>query len=153
MKKIFLLIPILIALCLPNRSSSSQDVFSESTDGLTNIGYAPFNLTAPKFNCDGFIESLKPLTEIHIAFLYNTFGNDFSCLNRLLADQRLKTLEVNLINEPGHRNNRLGTYEFLYGVGSVNTWNTKLKNRDARLRQKYIDYVKPLQDGSNLKII
>lgn len=153
MKKILLLIPILISLCLPYKNTASEEVFSESSDGLTNIGYAPFNLTAQKFNCDGFIESLKPLTEIHIAFLYNTFGNDFSCLNRLLADQRLKTLEVNLINEPGHRNNRLGTYEFLYGVGSVNTWNTKLKNRDARLRQKYVDYVKPLQDvlSSNLQ--
>lgn len=124
------------------------DAYSQAiTDqGLTNVGYAPFNLTSEKFNCDGFIESLRPLKEIHIAFLYNTFGNDFTCLNRLLADKRLKTLEVNLINEPGHRNNRLGAYEFLYGVGSVNTYDAKLKNRDARLKKKFVDYVKPLQD-------
>lgn len=130
----------------PKDVSAQQDPqLEEVLDGLTNIGYAPFNLTASKFNCSGFIESLRPLKEIHLAFLYNTFGNNFSCLERLLADTRLKTLEINLINEPGHRNNRLGSYEFLYGVGSVSSYDKKLVNRDVKLKTKYIEYVKPLQ--------
>jgi hypothetical protein len=143
-KSIFLLFLSFFSLICIESSFGDQENVESS--GLTNIGYAPFNLTSPKFNCDGFIESLSPLTEIHIAFLYNTFGNNFSCLNRLLADSRLKTLEVNLINEPGHRNNRLGSYEFLYDVGSVSTYNKKLVSRSASLKQKYINYVKPLQD-------
>jgi hypothetical protein len=114
--------------------------------GLPNVGYATFNLTANKFNCEGYIKSIAPLEELHIAFLYNTFGNNFSCLERLLADPRLKTLEVNLINEPGHRNNRLGKYEFLYNVGSVATWNKKLVAKDVALKQKYVNYVKPIQN-------
>ena len=125
-------------------SASTQK--HEFSAGLSNVGYAAFNLTSPKFNCDGFINSLEPLSEIHIAFLYNTFGNDFSCLNRLLLDPRLKTLEVNLINEPGHRNNRLGSYEFLYDVGSVSTYNKKLVSRNVRLKNKLTEYVRPLQD-------
>jgi hypothetical protein len=144
---IYALILCVFCLCSSfcKEAHSSTEIQSQET-GLTNVGYAPFNLTAPKFNCNGFIESLRPLKEIHIAFLYNSFGNDFSCLTRLLADSRLKTLEINLINEPGHRNNRLQPYEFLYGVGSVSTYDKKLVSRDAKLKQKYINYVKPIQD-------
>jgi len=113
--------------------------------GVTNIGYAPFNLTAPRFNCTGFLESTKQLSTLHIAFLYNTFGNDFRCLNKILEDPRLETLEINLINEPGHRNGRLGSYEFLYKVGSVAQYDAKLKKRDPALKKKFFDYVKPMQ--------
>jgi hypothetical protein len=139
MKNILLSIVTLVATLFVPVSSEAN------AQGLPNVGYAPFNLTANKFNCNGFIKSIEPLEEVHIAFLFNTFGNNFSCLERLLADPRLKTLEVNLINEPGHRNNRLGSYEFLYGVGSVATWNKKLSARNPALKQKYINYVKPIQ--------
>jgi hypothetical protein len=139
----FTALVVLVAAVLNVKPLFAQE---HAQSQLTNVGYAPFNLTAPKFNCDGFISSLSPLSEIHIAFLYNTFGNDFRCLNRLLADPRMKTLEVNLINEPGHRNNRLESYEFLYSVGSVSQWNEKMRKRDPRLKQKYVEYVKPLQN-------
>lgn len=118
---------------------------SEDEIGLPNVGYAPFNLTANNFNCSGFLEATQPLKELHITFLYNTFGNNFSCLTAILKDDRLKTLEINLINEPGHRNNRLGSYEFLYDVGSVSTWNKKLTTRDKNLKQKFVNYVEPLK--------
>jgi hypothetical protein len=119
----------------------------QDEERLTNVAFATFNLTAPTFNCDGFIAATAPLREIHISFLYNTFGNDFSCLNRLLTDPRVKSLQVHLINEPGHRNNRLGNYEFLYGVGSVNVWNKKMAARDAALKSKLAQYVIPLQQN------
>lgn len=128
-------------LCFNTTSLLAQ----ETSSNLTNVAYAPFNLTSPHFNCDGFFTSIERLDELHVAFLYNTFGNDFSCLNRLLADSRLKTLEVNLINEPGHRNNRLGKYEFLYDVGTVKDYDRKLRLRSPHLKKKLSDYVKPLQ--------
>lgn len=127
------------------RGAAAQN--TDAQERLTNVGYATFNLTAPTFNCDGFVEATASLREIHLSFLYNTFGNDFTCLNRLLANKRVKSLQVHLINEPGHRNNRLGPYEFLYGVGSVSTWNKKMATRDARLKSKLIKYVKPLQQN------
>jgi hypothetical protein len=127
-------------------SVSSADMLSQEAEGrLTNVGFAPFNLTAPTFNCDGFIAATSPLKEIHISFLYNTFGNDFSCLNRLLKNPKVKSLQVHLINEPGHRNRRLGKYEFLYGVGNVNAWNKKMASRDPALKTKLTRYVIPLQ--------
>lgn len=127
--------------------SKSDFLAAQEEQRLTNVAYATFNLTAPKFNCDGFIQATTSLKEIHLSFLYNTFGNDFSCLNRLLQDERVKSLQVHLINEPGHRNNRLGKYEFLHGVGTVNQWNKRMVARDTALKVKLTSYVKPLQDN------
>lgn len=142
---------VFLATCIELRESGAQeytDIETQQTEqGLSNIGYAPFNLTAPGFNCTGFVRSLRPLKEIHISFLYNTFGNDFSCLNLLLADPRVKTLEVGLINEPGHRNNRLGGYEFLRGIGTVKEYNVKMQKRSRTLKNKFTRYVVPLQEN------
>ena len=141
MKKIFFVILLLVGVLFnaPSTSGTEDDI------GLPNVGYAPFNLTANDFNCSGFLEAIQPLKELHIAFLYNTFGNDFSCLDVILQDPRLKTLEINLINEPGHRNNRLGKYEFLSTVGSVGAWNQKLKTHNKNLKQKFVTYVDPIK--------
>lgn len=114
-------------------------------DGLTNVGYAPFNLTADNFNCTGFLDATQVVEHLHVAFLYNTFGNNFTCLENLLADPRLETLEVNLINEPGHRNGRLGSYEFLASEGDVQDYDSKLRSQDAALKQRFAAYVAPLQ--------
>lgn len=116
------------------------------TQGLDNIGYAPFNITANKFNCKGFISALAPLKVIHLSFLYNTFGNNFECLERIIKDERVKTLQIHLVNEPGHRNKRLGDYEFLYNIDSPGAYNTLLLNQDETLRLRYFEYVRPLQN-------
>ena len=134
---VFLIFPI-----FGNTQSAEYEI---KNSGLTNVGYATFNLTADGFNCDGFFEATKNLNDLHIVFLYNTFGNNFSCLGRILNDDRLKTLEINLINEPGHRNGRLGSYEFLYGVGTVNEFNALMKSRDEKLHKKFSSYVLPLK--------
>ena len=125
--------------------TNTHSTQAQQSLGLTNVGYATFNLTARDFNCDGFLQAVEPLDDLHIVFLYNTFGNNFSCLKILLKDPRTKTLEVNLINEPAHRNNRMGSYEFLFGVGTPNMYSNKLKSRDRELRSKFFNYVKPLQ--------
>lgn len=146
MKKFFALFVacVLLSSCGSSGSSDSPDEPPKPSDGLTNVGYAPFNLTAENFNCDAFLEASQVVEHLHIAFLYNTFGNNFSCLEQILADSRLQTLEVNLINEPGHRNRRLGPYEFLADEGSPADFQAKLIAEDARLKQKFSDYVQPL---------
>lgn len=142
-----LFVPLFLIFCNTASSQTADkiEVDGARTSGLTNVGFAPFNLTAPKFNCTGYLESLKGLSTIHVAFLYNTFGNDFSCLKKVLADPRLESIEIALINEPGHRNRRLGDYEFLFTEGSVSDWNRKVGRKDARLKAKLTKYVVPLQ--------
>lgn len=134
----------IVIACNPVASQTIETDVAKST-GLTNVGLAVFNLTAPKFNCTGYLESTRGLSALHVSFLYNTFGNDFSCLKRVLADPRLESIEIALINEPGHRNKRLGSYEFLFTEGSVSDWNRKVGRKDARLKTKLAKYVVPLQ--------
>jgi hypothetical protein len=131
--------------CGSGGSSSSDSPDDPRSSGLTNVGYAPFNLTAANFNCTGFLDATQVVKHLHIAFLYNTFGNNFTCLENLIADPRLETLEVNLINEPGHRNGRLGSYEFLASEGDVQDYDSKLRSQDAALKQRFAAYVAPLQ--------
>lgn len=147
MKKTLSLFLTLCSLFLPiSLVGETSPIEAQSTSAsLPNVGFAAFNLTAPSFNCSAFVKASSDLPELHVAFLYNTFGNDFSCLNRILRDPRLKTLEVALINEPGHRNARLGPYEFLSNEGSVFLWDEKLRRRDKRLKAKFNKYVQPLK--------
>lgn len=112
---------------------------------LDNVGFAAFNLTSDKFNCAAFKEVNRPLSTIHLSFLYNTFGNNFSCLQSFLQDPRLKTLQIHLINEPGHRNRRLGSYEFLYNIASPAEYEALVTRRDPKLKQKYLEYLFPLK--------
>lgn len=119
---------------------------------LENVGYAAFNLTSNNFNCTGLKSSFRGLNEIHISFLYNTFGNNFTCLKSLLEDPKLKTLQVHLINEPGHRNKRLQSYEFLYDEGTPKDYNAKISRRDSALKQKYFNYLSPLIEILNMSI-
>lgn len=145
-----LLILFVFTFATQTRDIQLNTAYSQSAEidqQLTNVSFSTFNLTAPNFNCDGFISATASLKELHLSFLYNTFGNDFSCLNRLLSNSRVKSLQVHLINEPGHRNQRLGKYEFLYGVGSVARWNKRMIAKDPALKSKLTEYVIPLQEN------
>lgn len=123
--------------------SSSSDDSNDSNFRLTNVGRAPFAIMSPSFECDNFIDSVKELPVIHIAFLYHTFGTDSKCINQLFQDTRLKTVVMHLINEPGHRNKRLGSYEFLHSVSSPTEFDRLLKSRNENLKQKFKNYIQP----------
>lgn len=132
-KKTILAIAVALSVLMP-RPSSAQSYVS-------NVGRGVFSLTSPSFNCTEFLSSVRRLPVLHIAALYNTFGNDFRCWDKLAADPRLQTIELNLINEPGHRNKRLGKYEFLHGIGTPSNYDKLLRKRDPKLKAKFVQYV------------
>lgn len=107
---------------------------------ITNVGRSPLALTSPSFACEDFIRSLDELQSLHIAFLYHTFGNDLTCLNRLLGDSRLESLVMHLVNEPGHRNRRLGSYEFLANISSPQEYDRLIRSQSPSLKQDFIAY-------------
>ena len=117
------------------------------------VGLAPFAITKSDFNCQSFINSLSSRDEYAISFLFNTFGNKFECIKRVMADDRLKGLQIHLINEPGHRNGRLGSYEFLRPVSSPAALNRLLVTNNRHLYRRFIRYVAPVQKllAENLK--
>lgn len=143
--KICMLLAIAAGIILANPAPRNTFFQTTSTKKkILNVGRAPYNLTSPKFNCRAFLSSVDDLEELHIAFLYNTFGNKFDCLKTLLYDPRLKTLEVHLINEPGHRNNRLGRYEFLYRYGE-SEYEDLLEKRNRKLRKRFKRYIRKIK--------
>lgn len=125
--------------------SSCQQISSDNSNEegslVSNVGRAVFSLTSETFNCQAFIESVKDLPVLHIAVLYNTFGNNYSCWDVLADDPRLQTVELNLINEPGHRNARLGDYEFLFGLGTPANYDRLLREKNSDLKVKFENYV------------
>ena len=125
-----------------NPESISEAALEDASPYIGNVGRGVFSLTSETFDCRGFLKSVKRLPVLHIAVLYNTFGNDFRCWDRIAQDPRLQTIELNLINEPGHRNGRLGTYEFLYGLGSPSDYDQLLRKKDQRLKRRFVKYVR-----------
>lgn len=124
---------------------SNTDVTTRSAN-VSYVGPAPFAITKKDFNCQSFLSSVDSLEKFPLSFLYNTFGNDFDCVKTVMQDPRLVALQVHLINEPGHRNGRLGSYEFLRAVSSPSKYNQLLLKRDAALKRRFMNYVKPVQD-------
>jgi hypothetical protein len=114
--------------------------------GLLNVGRAPFAITAKRFQCKNFLDSLDDLQVLNIAFLYNTFGNKFDCIKTLMHDPRLARLEINLINEPCHRNRRCQKHEFLSVVSSPQKYDQLLKAKDAKLKARFDAYVIKMQE-------
>lgn len=116
-----------------------------SATGLYNVGMGPFAINHEKFDCNGFFKEIKDLKELHMAVLFNTFGNKNTCFIKLLEDTRLKSLTVHLINEPCHRNRRCGSYEFLNSISSPAAYQNLWAKMDSKLVKKFTKYVRPLQ--------
>lgn len=120
----------------------SNVAYSQNRD---KIGFSPLAIAHPRFNCKSFIDSLSTQKVINIAWLYNTFGRDYSCIDKLLSDPRINVFQTHLINEPGHRNKRLEKHEFLYKL-SPRQYERKLIARDEALKLRFLRYIKPIQE-------
>lgn len=130
-----------------NIAPEREDYIKRRSKSLVNVGDAIFDLTSPKFSCKKYLKSRDKLDFLHIAFLYNTFGNKFDCVKTLLQDPRLMTIEINLINEPGHRNRRLESHEFLHYIrGGPAKYSRLLKSRNKDLKKRFDAYVVKAQN-------
>jgi len=112
--------------------------------GLLNVGHAVYGLTSDSFDCDNFFRSMKKIPEWHISFLYNTFGNNFECLKRIMNNPHTRTIQVHLINEASHRAGKNQWYEFTYSY-SLQEYNRLWEQNDPKLLKKFSKYVQPLQ--------
>lgn len=120
MKKILFL--VLILFLLPINTSAQ----------VYNVGLGTYGIQSEHWKCDAMIRSLKPVNQIHIAFLYKTFGMNNECLYRIMSDPRFKSLEIHLTNGAGLRKPVRRWYEVLAGE-SVASLNRKLEARDKKI--------------------
>lgn len=136
---LILILCALTAVCLLGvQTGSAQESPPPSLPVARNGGMAQYGLLSPHWPCAAAIAADREVPVLRKAVLWNTFGNDTSCLSQYLADPRLVTVEIHLINEVCQRHGRCGEYEFLAGM-TVKEYNAKLIARDpdliARLRE------------------
>lgn len=115
---------------------------------MNNLGLAPYALLSPRFKVRPMMELLARHPRPAISILWNTFGNKTENLLPFLNLPRPKVLQIHLINEVGHRNERLGAYEVLHGLG-LDEFRKKLTNKNpalmARLSRYFDGIAKALQ--------
>lgn len=108
------------------------------------VGFSAFAIQSESWDCDGFLAAIDRIEEWHIAMLWRTFGENNSCLDRVLASPKLKSLQIHLINEPCHRRDpgtrgACNSHEFLFGI-SRGDWEWRLKQNDPNLINQFQDY-------------
>lgn len=108
-------------------------------------GLAYYGLQAPSWPLSQSFKAFDGIGSIRLSILYNSFGAEFSNLSPFLADPRPLAIEIHLINEVGHRNHRLGTYEFLYPY-TLAEYCAKLARHDPALYKRMGDYIGPVVD-------
>lgn len=113
------LVTALLLLALPALASA---------DGASNVGMGYYGIQSPKWHCPQSLDAFSGVGTPKLAFLWNSFGTSNECLDKFLALQGEKLLEVHLVNAPCQSNNRCGSYELLAGTNS--------KQYDALLRAK-----------------
>lgn len=97
---------------------------------------AYYAIQSPYWDCNASIEELAPCHDIKISVLMHTFGDDLSCLRRILSDKRVSAAEFHLINERcGERPGGCGPYEFMYGISNSH-WATSLARRDPPMMHR-----------------
>ncbi len=131
MKNLILILNLLLIFSLINNS------FAESLTGT-----AEYAMLSDQWPCNLAKESEKQngLKKINKAILWNTFGNDTSCLEQYLADPKLESLEIHLINEVCQRHGNCGEYEFLHDI-SLKEYRRKLIKQNQELTDKLNQYL------------
>lgn len=120
---------------------------------FVNVGRAPYALQSETFDCQGFLNSLNGVENLHIAFVWNTFGLNNDCLLSLINDPRLKSLEIHLMNECCHRRGDCPPHEFLARISTPAEYNKLLLAHDPLLTMQLQEYMAPIRQflDANLK--
>jgi len=106
-------------------------------------GFGAYAAMHPKWPCALMMQGYNQAAVLRLSVLWNTFGNDFRCLDRFASDPRPKILQVHLINEVCQRNKRCGQYEILAGM-TVDQYNAKLLKKNPDLLSKITAHVTPV---------
>lgn len=116
---------------------------------MVNTGLACYALMHPKFKPALALGALRRMEYPRLSVLWRTFGENYGPLLTYLRFPKKKMLEIYLLNTVGHRNNRLGKYEFLYGLG-IDEYRQKLTNKDPILTSRLHRYFASIAKTLNI---
>lgn len=81
-----------------------------------NPAVSPYAIFSENFqpNCSGVLAQYGRLPVLRAAVLWNTFGTNTACYNRMVGMPNFQEVEIHLTNGPCQRNRRCGKYEFVF---------------------------------------
>lgn len=103
------------------------------------VGASFLGLCNPSFPCGRIIQTFKS-RPIVTGWLEGSFGESCKCGDRILRQNKPKTIRVHLLNGPCMRNKRCGKHEYFYGL-TPHRASRRLRRRDPELIQRYTDIV------------
>lgn len=104
-----------------------------------NVGLAYYGILSKNWPCEDSYRALDKYTNINLSVVWNTFGQDTSCLKKFFEDTRLKAVQITLVNEVCQRNDNCSSNEFLASI-SVNDYQKRLEARDPELLRAFRTY-------------
>lgn len=122
---------------------SATEAQAEPTIAKNNAGLGAYAAMHKDWPCDIMMRGFKGAEKLRLAVLWNTFGNNWQCLEQFASDPRPKLIEFHLINEVCQRNRRCGKYEVLAGM-SVEGYKQRLTNKNAAVIAKIKANVAPV---------
>jgi hypothetical protein len=118
---------------------------AKSNKKIMNVGIGAYAIRSKYWKCDRFLAALDPLKEIHLAIVWDAFGEENDCLLTIMNDPRLKSLEIILINECCIRNGNCTWHEFAAGY-SKREYEDAIKSKNKKLMRKFNRFAKKLQE-------
>lgn len=109
---------------------------AQNRNRIVNVGVGYYGIQSQYWPCEKSYNALKDVKNIHISFLYRSFGMNNECLYKFIDDQRTKTVEVHLTNGCSVRNRQNRPYEVLSGE-TIWSLNKKLENKDPKIYRKF----------------
>ena len=99
------------------------------------IGRGHYGIFSTYWSCDATIRAFRDVQTIAVSGLWNTFGRDTKCLERLMGDNRRKIVQIHLINEVCVRNKRCDTNELFHGY-TIDELERAVSSREPRLLRR-----------------
>ena len=115
----------------------------------TNIARSPLAITQKNFNCAAYKKSTENLPSYGLVFLWNTFGDSYSCLESEINNPKVKSIEAHIINGPCIRNEQCGKYEYIHDMtteqlqAKIDADDTEIKNIFIKAAQDLSSYLLP----------
>ena len=105
------------------------------TVARAEVGASFLGLCNPTFPCGRLIQTFNG-HPIVTGWLEGSFGERCKCGDRILRQNKPKTIRVHLLNGPCMRNSRCGSHEYFYGL-TPRIASKRIRRRDPELLEKY----------------
>lgn len=112
---------------------------------VQEAGQAYYAIQNKTFPCNKILSIFKESKEIKLSFLWNTFGEDTSCIERVLNtnEDKPRSVFIHFSNECCRRNGTCKRGELLRSLG-VNDLNKQLEKNNKKIIEAFVERTKKI---------